>query len=208
MRTKMTVLVLMAIVGITVLVLLIAKNNQTASAKAEFLKEQTRLAEIVRSDGDIEMRMNTVGKIKDQTLLAEFVSNEKEHSWVRFTALDKLKDQLLLAKIAKGDGDMASWAASSLTDKALLQDIVKNSSNLLARACAAEKLNDTALAEELNKQIRALRRKKEEIRHIIMDIEHAKNQEFLLNLIEASKKENGWEEVRQAAEAKLKELMK
>ena len=210
MRTKKAVFALVAIVMVAALLLLFAKHNQIASAKAEFVKEQIRLADIVRNDSDVERRMNTVGKIKDQRLLAEFASDTNQHWWVRSVALHYLKDQAVLARIAKYDEDnnVRNCAFQNLTDRALLQNIVKNSSHLWARAHAAEKLNDTALAEEINKQIRERRRKEEEIKRVIMTIEYTDNQAFLREVLEKTPSTNGWEVVRQAAEKRLDELTK
>jgi len=207
-KAKVGVSVLVTLTTVAVPVLLITKNNQIASVKAEERERRAYLLEMLRNNSDPNARMNAVGKIEDPVLLAEFASNEEEHLWVRAVVLSKLKDQVLLAKIAKNDkvGGVRVCAFQNLTDQKLLLDIAKTSSNLGSRAIAASMLNDKALGEELGKQIEALRREESARKEAIIEIEHTNSREFLIRVMEASKNEKGWEDVRQAAEKRLSEL--
>jgi len=257
-KTKVVTFSSLAMLITVLLALLIAKNKQIASMKAKERERQTHLWETVKDNPDEMVRWRTVGyEIKDQTLLlgiakndssvqvrgvavsrlddqkllAEFASNYQEHLWIRTAALRKLTNQSVLAKIAKNDEDVCMEAFSNLTDQALLRDIVKNSSNRVARAyavrnlndkaflldiaqnssclwarvSAAEKLGDKALFEKLEEQRYQLKRKEEhQKRDLVWETAKITDQSVLADWA----KNHEYPEVRQAAESRLNELTK
>ena len=205
-KTTAAISVSIAIVTMVAFVLLLVKNKQLAVVKAEKLKEQARLLEIVRSDNSAQVRTDAVAGIDAPTILMELASNEKEHAWVRITALRKLTNQAFLAKIAKNDedGDICVAAFRNLTDQALLLDIATNSVHLGSRAVAASMLNDRALAEELRKQIDKLRQREGRVKAELWRLEEMTDPAVLADWA----KNHEYPEVRQAAESRLNELTK
>jgi len=194
------------IVTLTAIVLLLVRNKQRSDLDAEEREYQARLAEVAKNHGDVVARVNAVALLKDQALLTEFASNEKEDAYVRSYALQNLTNQAFLAKIAKNDedGDVCVAAFHNLTDQVLLLDIAKNSPRLGSRAVAASMLNDRALAEELRKQIDKLRQREGRVKAELWRLEEMTDPAVLADWA----KNHEYPEVRQAAEARLNELKK
>ena len=94
------------------------------------------------------MRLAAVGKLTDQTVLAEIAKNDNDFT-VREAAVKNhnLTDQTVLAGIAQSDdyASVGSAAVGKLTDQTVLANIVKYCDDSVRRSVAVEKLTDQAL---------------------------------------------------------------
>jgi len=120
----------------------------------------------------LDFRIESVGKLTDQKLLAEVAKRAADHSSgygveqydyikIRETAANRLTDQTLLNEVAKDAGgyldskgnhraySYAQTAVNKLTDQSLLVDVAKNAIDINTRLVAIDRIADQAVFTDI-----------------------------------------------------------
>lgn len=116
------------------------------------LKDQNLLAELAKNDESPEVRKAAVGKIEDQSLLSEVVKQSKDVE-VREAIIQKINDQNVLAELAKDDESfkVRYEAISNLSDQSLLVEVAKHSKDKTVRRRLAWKIKNQKFLAEMAK---------------------------------------------------------